>query len=296
MDELSELERLEQKITLTLYEIDANFNKCHRIVTTEILPIIERYAEHSRRVWEGSKFWKQFFETSANVSLSGYEELSQDDATPEKEEDESTNAVQAPATALEQPVDTSIVTNDASDVVWMSTPLDMSTPRPTLPIDALYASDTPNTVRIGHSSPFTHAKKENPLLHRVLDTSWRLQALPHLPLTSRKCASNVLETLDTSSPLQPVFNTRDEEEDDLDASLPAGLSPPVTLQFSLPPSKLLKTPVQEAARYVVDDILRTAGADISTARRNLFGNMSDSPLMPSESHGTLPEWDISSEG
>ena len=43
-------------------------------MTTSILPIVEQYSEHSRAVWEGSKFWKQFFEASANVSLSSYEE------------------------------------------------------------------------------------------------------------------------------------------------------------------------------------------------------------------------------
>ncbi|PGH10036.1 DASH complex subunit ASK1 [Blastomyces parvus] len=69
-----ELERLEQSITLTLQEIDHNFSRAHRIVTTNILPTVEQYAEQSREVWEGSKFWKQFFESSANVSLSGYEE------------------------------------------------------------------------------------------------------------------------------------------------------------------------------------------------------------------------------
>ena len=69
-----ELERLEQSITLTLQEIDHNFSRAHRIVTTSILPIVEEYATHSRDVWEGAKFWKQFFEASANVSLSGYEE------------------------------------------------------------------------------------------------------------------------------------------------------------------------------------------------------------------------------
>ncbi|OJD13787.1 hypothetical protein AJ78_05795 [Emergomyces pasteurianus Ep9510] len=69
-----ELERLEQSITLTLQEIDHNFSRAHRIVTTSILPTVEQYAEQSREVWEGSKFWKQFFESSANVSLSGYEE------------------------------------------------------------------------------------------------------------------------------------------------------------------------------------------------------------------------------
>ncbi|KAK3905445.1 chromatin modification-related protein EAF7-domain-containing protein [Staphylotrichum tortipilum] len=55
-------------------EIDHNFSKAHRIVTTSILPLVEQYGEHSRSVWEATKFWKQFFEASANVSLSGYEE------------------------------------------------------------------------------------------------------------------------------------------------------------------------------------------------------------------------------
>ena len=50
-----ELERLEQQITLTLQEIDSNFSKAHRIVTTSILPIVEQYAKHSNDVWEGSK-------------------------------------------------------------------------------------------------------------------------------------------------------------------------------------------------------------------------------------------------
>lgn len=50
-----ELEKLEQSITLTLQEIDSNFSKAHRIVTTSILPIVEDYARHSNDVWEGSK-------------------------------------------------------------------------------------------------------------------------------------------------------------------------------------------------------------------------------------------------
>jgi DASH complex subunit ASK1 len=50
----------------------------------------------------------------------------------------------------------------------------------------------------------------------------------------------------------------DDDSDDLD--LPPGLSPPVTIQFSLPPSKLLATPAREASRRIVHDILQTAGA------------------------------------
>ncbi|KAK3369001.1 DASH complex subunit Ask1-domain-containing protein [Lasiosphaeria ovina] len=86
-----ELEKLEQSITLTLQEIDHNFSKAHRIVTGSILPLVEQYGEHSRSVWDASKFWKQFFEASANVSLSGYEELANgEDSTALTAEDEET--------------------------------------------------------------------------------------------------------------------------------------------------------------------------------------------------------------
>jgi len=50
-----ELEKLEQSITLTLQEIDHNFSRAHRIVTSSILPIVEQYAKNSEAVWDGSK-------------------------------------------------------------------------------------------------------------------------------------------------------------------------------------------------------------------------------------------------
>ncbi|KIH88941.1 DASH complex subunit ASK1 [Sporothrix brasiliensis 5110] len=81
-----ELEKLEQSITLTLQEIDHNFSKAHRIVTGNILPVVEQYGEQCRSVWDASKFWKQFFEAAANVSLSGYEELANDEGSTGVEE------------------------------------------------------------------------------------------------------------------------------------------------------------------------------------------------------------------
>jgi hypothetical protein len=36
-------------------EIDHNFSKSHRIVTTSILPLVEKYGDHSRAVWEASR-------------------------------------------------------------------------------------------------------------------------------------------------------------------------------------------------------------------------------------------------
>ncbi|KKK12696.1 hypothetical protein AOCH_000365 [Aspergillus ochraceoroseus] len=100
-----ELEKLEQSITLTLQEIDHNFSRAHRIVTTSILPVVEQYAESSRDVWEGAKFWKQFFEASANVSLSGYEETPEQDTTAEEQtittEDDSASISQSHLTETE---------------------------------------------------------------------------------------------------------------------------------------------------------------------------------------------------
>ena len=65
-----QLMQLDQAITLTLQEIDQNFASAHQIVTSRILPAVNRYGVASARTWQGAKFWKHFFEVSANVSLS----------------------------------------------------------------------------------------------------------------------------------------------------------------------------------------------------------------------------------
>ncbi|KAI1330842.1 hypothetical protein F5Y16DRAFT_361388 [Xylariaceae sp. FL0255] len=135
-----ELERLEQSITLTLQEIDHNFSKAHRIVTTSILPLVEQYGEHSKSVWEASKFWKQFFEASANVSLSGYEELAGegDEATTTEETalNESTseynNTTEADTTALPGDYEDQqrTATHDEDDSLLEDATITGSTPRP----------------------------------------------------------------------------------------------------------------------------------------------------------------------
>ncbi|KAF9129306.1 DASH complex subunit ask1 [Mortierella sp. 14UC] len=63
-DVLDETERLEQAITRTLQEIDQSFSNCHMIVSTKILPQIDRYAESSREVWEQARRWTNFFEAA----------------------------------------------------------------------------------------------------------------------------------------------------------------------------------------------------------------------------------------
>ena len=47
-------------------EIDHNFSKAHRVITTSIIPVVKKYAEHSKEVWEGSKV--VFFPALVNPS------------------------------------------------------------------------------------------------------------------------------------------------------------------------------------------------------------------------------------
>lgn len=164
-----ELEKLEQSITLTLQEIDHNFSQAHRIVTTSILPVVEQYAEHSRDVWEGAKFWKQFFEASANVSLSGYEErpnegtdtLHDQTAT---EDDSTADVSQSNLTEIGTYETPSSARLDAShrpdDLELTSLSLSShSTPRPPV-FDRQDHNDTTVTSSIARPSPYEELKRD----------------------------------------------------------------------------------------------------------------------------------------
>ncbi|KAI9171218.1 DASH complex subunit ask1 [Paramyrothecium foliicola] len=384
-----ELEKLEQSITLTLQvaEIDHNFSKAHRIVTTNILPLVEQYGEHSRAVWEASKFWKQFFEASANVSLSGYEELANDDDTTVPEESTAMRddiTTDYTATQLEDVTRTTQADQTAEhgdESLLDDEELTGSTPRPpsTKTVKTQYASlespyeamkrkmqqaadepdqttvleddedstvlfaqrtarlpdmsMTPRGLRDDPAKEQSTQKHKDPLLHRMLDKNYRLQATPHKPALRISPAKGKEKTQETaawqdspmSSPEMAVPTLRseafmspfkssarqrlaaatqgprtpgvsvqtpgtanktkdvfagddstmsgtrqryeidyesDEGEDD---DLYAGMSPPKTIQFALPPSKLLQTPAREASKRIVDDILLDAGADLDSS-------------------------------
>ncbi|BFZ59077.1 DASH complex subunit ask1 [Saitoella coloradoensis] len=287
----AEIERLEQNITLTLQEIDHNFSRCHRIITTHILPIVERYAEQSRAVWDGSKFWKQFFEASANVSLSGYEDL--DPNNPETD----TTAHTTMYTDVSQSHIAQTPRNTADERSFFSGVGDTSTPNPPPVLqtparvyEPSYDSDStplqPGARDYGDatpgSSPMTNTNgapstargNKGPLLHRVLDSNWRVQATPHrnnpvyaspsdassatpkLDLDSRVWSSPAQRTPKTKTPMGKYGGFDDSDDED---GFPPGMSPPVTMQFSLPASKLLKTPAKEAANRLVKEALWTAG-------------------------------------
>ncbi|KAL8672470.1 MAG: hypothetical protein Q9168_003073 [Polycauliona sp. 1 TL-2023] len=372
-----ELEKLEQSITLTLQ-------------------VVEQYAEHSKDVWESSKFWKQFFEASANVSLSGYEEPPEHDETVT----EDATATTPSTSAYASPSQLGGAEDDESmgpqtdnrehypdDSVLSTTPPEQSTPRPkskshhqqqqqpsiaafSSPYETLKReikgnrpsqddSTLPSTPRNlfpsqpDDSSPFmppsTAARlhrtpKDDPLLHRILDKNWRIQATPHtttrapkpgstaLPYrTGRLAAQNNLnetpaaadkgksktqsamdDELDSSPALPapelhseifgtPARRTRipgvsvltpargnrtpgrrkggtdgppqnglsekdiwdDSSSDDENGEGGGGMSPPKTMQFHIPQSRLLRTPAREASKRIVEDLLLTAGGNVT---------------------------------
>ncbi|KAJ5166870.1 uncharacterized protein N7482_005651 [Penicillium canariense] len=394
-----ELEKLEQSITLTLQEIDHNFSQAHRIVTTSILPLVEQYTEHSRDVWEGTKFWKQFFEASANVSLSGYEEQPQGDDTVQEptatEEELSADMTQstsvdetdqsydtpssrrhdahhghrddidlteltisshstprAPAQPTGDDMTISSIEHSSSyenlrkQINEARSPFDMpdsstlpSTPgrQPFFPPDASVTPMSSPFIPPASSAKYAsvsrgdaqYQKPSDPVLHRVLDKTYRVQATPlgkgyrnvgegpstrsKFAVTPKAAASSSRYAFDDSpisspepeapqlhseifsSPIKGVTATPGtnrkrrtssnrirgtpkpgmsvltpakkygghqpvwDSDDDLDDE-DFGPSPPKTMQFHIPQSRLMKTPAKEASKRIVTDLLATAGA------------------------------------
>lgn len=326
-------------------------------------------------MFTSAQFWKQFFEASANVSLSGYEELAADerdtttnngetaehdettsDYTPHPEEEDQTTATDG--TPSYQEHDESLLDDGTGDLAGstprvpaskkfrpqfakLSSPYeqlrrelkgdgrdderesgsdsdsdivppqhttrlpDMSmTPRSSLGADLGKDDDIFSTTR----------KNKDPLLHRVLDKNYRIQATPHKPtgvspikwkvtekpqdkdkmpawqeddspMSSPEMAIPTLRSAAFMSPVKilgggrarpvaasgaprtpgvsvqtpatagktkDVYADRSEESrgrqgdeitwDSDEDDIYGGMSPPKTIHFALPPSKLLQTP------------------------------------------------------
>jgi DASH complex subunit ASK1 len=328
-------------------------------VTTGILPIVEQYGKHSEAVWEGSKFWKQFFEASANVSLSGYEAPEQDESAVQEEtensqdyeEDETgeddtmtgaTTTPPRPSSAPDEDAESTIALDspslghstprappsitkgkgkqdDDSDEEEMPQFAGMSSPYESLQTEfrgQLGGTKTPKLEPVTpgkgqtlpdmggfDSSPFiqaTSTKKQpyvshDPLLHRVLDKTYRVQATPIVsprkykptgaftPRTGQRGAPTPRTgttnlpawTEDSSPPSSPapqlradifspmktprtpgvsvqtpakgkqpasVLKTGGTVFDDSDEEYEIDFSPPKTIQFHIPQSKLMQTP------------------------------------------------------
>ncbi|KAL4970215.1 DASH complex subunit Ask1-domain-containing protein [Aspergillus stella-maris] len=203
-----ELEKLEQSITLTLQEIDHNFSRAHRIVATGILPVVQQYSEASRDVREGAKFWKKFFEESANVALSGYGEEPEQETTVDETlpEDESADISQSQITESESAQIPSADRMDGRNPDDLDlTDLNLSshsTPRAAQHDDPM--NDSIVTSSIAHPSPYNDSAENDHDQHYQDDS--------YLPSTPGKQASrgtydDIYDNDPMSSPFIPPVST-----------------------------------------------------------------------------------------
>lgn len=271
LSQTEELEKLEQNITLTLQEIDHNFSRAHRIVTSSILPIVEQYAHHSREVWEGSKFWKQFFEASANVSLSGYEEQ------PSMQEEPT-------QTTVEESIESSRTEVETSESLETPNPRHIST-------DSIDDIDLSNlSVSPSHSTPRPPRQGQNEKsgpspyksLRQDVDESTNIDvtyASMNNPRTPSKQTSSLLDDVAMTPEMSPEPQRRSDQP-----------SRPETAQKKSDP--LLHT--------VLDKNYRIQATPLTAARRNRLGRtplstarggqrtqttaLDSSPLAPPELH------------
>lgn len=271
LSQTEELERLEQNITLTLQEIDHNFSRAHRIVTSSILPIVEQYAHHSREVWEGSKFWKQFFEASANVSLSGYEEQ------PSIQEDPT-------QTTVEESVESSRTELETSES--LETPNNRHTS--TDSIDDIDLSNL--TVSPSHSTPRPPKQKQGQRgvpspyksLRADVDESTNIDvtyASVNDPRTPSKQTSSLLDDVAMTPEASPEPQRRNQP-----------LSRPETAQKKSDPLlhtildknyRIQATPLTAARR---NRLGRTPGSVVQASKRAQDSALDSSPLAPPELH------------
>ncbi|QKX62365.1 uncharacterized protein TRUGW13939_09524 [Talaromyces rugulosus] len=279
-----ELEKLEQSITLTLQEIDSNFSRAHRIVTTSILPVVEQYAEQSKDVWEGAKFWKQFFESSANVSLSGYEEQPNEDTEHEQTvTEDSTIADTTTHTTAEEGEEgdeegASYETPSSAqhlDIGEHNNELDFSS----LTISPSHSTPRPTSYHKGKNAPYNTGVDESPslvaypsLYHHGADNGDDVSALPeeNTPVTPGRYTSKYhQQNTPMSSPFIPPSshkpstakrtNNNKKPTDPvlhhvLDKTYRVQATPLSKSSSSYKPTKFtVSTPKDKTPRYTFDD-------------------------------------------
>lgn len=276
-----QLMQLDQAITLTLQEIDENFSHAHQTVTSRILPAIRQYEASCSKTWQGARFWKHFFEASAQVSLSQQPLADVDGSFPD-----------TGAQSFDDPKPDSSATRDS----------DMQSP-PRLS-HSVYAGASPSQDGAAESQ-FERLKRDVELSHADLTVERSADHIPSAssPVQRERRASarprlSVVHGSDTPdrprlrgdgiadlrhTPLRGRAHGMDQGEDD-SLAWPDDMSPPVTVQMSVPRSRHSIAP-QPSAR-LVDDVLRSAESarDRSARRQSVVGT----PLVRRGRRDSLP--------
>ena len=227
-------------------------------------------------MWEGSKFWKQFFEASANVSLSGYEEADLTASITHDEDD--TDDIEATSTTTPRrqrpPTDAQATTpgpasfaqypspyealkrdirgvgvEDSPDAT--STPMVASPETPaksgvtgaTLPDMSMTPESSPFAMPSSAVAPSTLQRStasgsnlnNDPLLHRVLDKTYRIAATPHTQRKQKAAAGAA--TPGTATRSRPAFNARHAAFDSSPMSSPDVPAPQLRAELFSSPMK-----------------------------------------------------------
>lgn len=313
----AQMEQIDQLNTLLLQEIDANFARLHALVTSRILPEIKRFALANQPTREAAMFWESFYvqafgdapgerstelnspertqyeDHTATLSGSFFDPPPGTTSTPlrqrGREHDESfDDSLGSPFDRVDRQL--SRLSLDTEDAPTPSIPSGYTVPGGRTPESSPEYDSTlryqATTPRPGPSRTMSE-EQVSPTLHRSPAT--RLIDLTSTPLGTdfRPLApsAHTGRTLFGGPSSKPANSTQQPRaprhlyDDDDDVKL--GMSPPVTMKFSLPPQAQSivnagTTPIKSS---------RFASSSNKTAREldDLIDNMSDyepSPRMP----------------
>ncbi|KAF9354437.1 DASH complex subunit ask1 [Mortierella sp. AD094] len=304
-DVLDEIERLEQSITRTLQEIDQSFSDCQIIVSSKILPQIDRYAETSQGVWEHARLWLNFFEAASTTAVPtvGRRAQAARDARNKQQTELNPDHTQSEPTTPEyvessiprspgydnlednstnrQRIDTINLSSSRLSLDFLgSSPLGSmpSTPTPArggrkisqylddiappagINWPDLQSSDNAQSTPTRQPYKFNTTAAENRSTTPLITSKDRPQPMstytqpdpPHTPSGDRRQSHQSMNLLRRSQ--DGGFVEIDIEENHQDV-----ITPPSTLHFSIPESKLATTPRSVVAKSLVDKIRMREG-------------------------------------
>lgn len=249
-----ELERLEQEITLTLQEIDRNLATANKIIGDSLIPIIQSYTTSSRNLWNSTKFWKYFFEDSANVQISGVEKLKeeQDGDHEDGVDDEMMNVDEFQDTTGGQ----SII-DRYQDQMEQSSTLIKSTPKRVKNAEKQPPSSPPATdhSNLITSSIFDNVNQEEQInFHKAYKVT----------LTPNKRRKG--DIYDDSPELAPPLLTSISPLKNTDGSIQME-SPPRTMSFAKSQDYVKRTPSRTLAKSKTNDLKEIVGANDSSLQQ-----------------------------
>lgn len=102
-----------------------------------------------------------------------------------------------------------------------------------------------------------------PQLHaEIFDTPARKARIPGVSvLTPARGRATSVGNSAKKPMLQEGGWDSDEDEDGVGGGM--GISPPKTMQFHIPQGRLMRTPAREASKRIVEDLLLTAGGNVT---------------------------------